>query len=45
MINMDHGILPACTEEVRKDIGLDNVDLGILGSIVYLGLVIGNEDT
>ena len=41
MVNMDHGILPACTAEVRKDIGLDDASLGFLGSIVYLGLVLG----
>lgn len=41
MVNMDHGILPASTEEVRKDIGLANTSIGIMGSIVYLGLVTG----
>lgn len=41
MINLDHGILPACTAELREDIGLNNADLGLLGSLVYLGLVIG----
>lgn len=43
MVNMDHGILPACTEEVRQDVGLANTDLGIMGSIVYLGLVVGKS--
>jgi len=42
MINLDHGILPAATEQVRDDLGLSNLNLGILGSLVYLGLVIGN---
>ena len=41
MINLDHGILPACTAEVREDIGISNLDLGILGSLVYLGQVLG----
>jgi hypothetical protein len=41
MINVDHGILPACTAEVRDDLMLNNADLGLIGSIVYLGLVIG----
>lgn len=41
MVNMDHGILPACTEEVRRDIQLPNTQIGIMGSIVYLGLVAG----
>lgn len=41
MLNVDHGIFPACTEEVREDIGLDNTAIGFMGSIVYLGLVVG----
>lgn len=43
MVNMDHGIFPASTEEVRKDIGIPNTELGIMGSIVYLGLVFGKH--
>jgi len=42
MINVDHGILPACTKEVKEDLNLDNANLGLLGSLVYLGLVLGN---
>ena len=42
MINVDHGILPACTKEVKRDLHLDNANLGLLGSLVYAGLVLGN---
>jgi hypothetical protein len=42
MINMDHGIIPACTTEIMEDLDIDSADLGLLGSLVYLGLVIGN---
>jgi hypothetical protein len=42
MINVDHGILPACTKEVKEELNLDNANLGLLGSLVYLGLVLGN---
>lgn len=41
MINVDHGILPAATTVMKEDLDLTNVDLGILGSLVYLGLVLG----
>lgn len=41
MINVDHGILPACTTELREDLHLDNANLGLLGSLVYAGLVLG----
>jgi hypothetical protein len=43
MINMDHGIIPAATEEVRRNFGVKNSQLGIMGSIVYLGLVFGKQ--
>ena len=43
MINMDHGILPAAPEEMRRDFGVSNSKLGFMGSIVYLGLVIGKN--
>ena len=41
LINVDHGILPACTFELRRDLDLNTVNIGVLGSLVYLGLVIG----
>jgi MFS transporter, Spinster family, sphingosine-1-phosphate transporter len=41
MVNMDHGIFPACIDEVRKDINIGNKEVGLVGSIVYLGLVAG----
>ena len=42
LINLDHGILPACTKEIKEDVGLDEVGLGLLGSLVYLGLICGS---
>ena len=38
LINLDHGILPACTTQMQTDFGMDQAELGILGSIVYLGI-------
>jgi len=43
MINVDHGILPASTLEIREDLNITNVDIGVLGSLVYLGLVAGKK--
>jgi hypothetical protein len=43
MINVDHGILPAATTELRADLNLSEIDLGTLGSVVYLGLVFGKS--
>jgi len=41
LINLDHGILAACTTELRDDLKLTNMQIGVLGSLVYFGLVIG----
>ncbi len=42
LINIDHGTIPASTLNLKSDLGLDNVALGFLGSIVFLGLTFGN---
>ena len=41
LINIDHGAIPAATTILKRDLGIDNVSLGIIGSLVYLGLVLG----
>lgn len=40
LINLDHGILPACTTQMQERLDMDEAELGILGSIVYLGISI-----
>lgn len=42
IINMDHGVLPACTFEMKKELGIEDFFLGILGSTVFAGLMIGS---
>jgi predicted MFS family arabinose efflux permease len=42
LINFDHGIIPACTQEMKRDLLIDDVELGTLGSAVYAGLVVGS---
>lgn len=42
LINFDHGAIPAGTTALKKENNLDNVALGIIGSLVYLGLVLGS---
>jgi hypothetical protein len=41
LINIDHGTLPAATLDLKLDLGIDNVALGFLGSLVFLGLTFG----
>ena len=42
LINCDHGAIPAGTTELKKAKNLSNIELGTIGSLVYLGLVLGS---
>ena len=42
VINMDHGVIPACTFELKKDLHINDFFLGILGSLVFAGLMTGS---
>lgn len=42
LVNVDHGWIPACTVTIKRDLGLDNASLGLLGSVVYVGLLLGS---
>jgi predicted MFS family arabinose efflux permease len=39
-MNLDHGIIPASTKEIKEDLNIGDTQLGILGSLVYCGVVI-----
>ena len=41
LMNVDHGTFPAATEEIRSDLDIDDYILGIFGSLVFLGNLIG----
>ncbi len=41
LMNMDHGTVPAATEDIRKDLNIDDDILGIFGSLVFFGNLIG----
>lgn len=42
ILNFDNGILPAASVEMMNDLVLDEISYGLLGSIIYLGLVVGS---
>ena len=42
LINIDHGVIPAATTKLKDGLSLDNSSLGLLGSVVYFGLTLGN---
>ena len=42
LINMDHGSLPGCVEEVKDKFQINNLGFGGLGTAVYLGVTLGS---
>jgi len=42
VINFDHGIIPASTFMIREELEIDELFLGILGSVVFAGLMCGS---
>ena len=40
-VNIDMGILPACTLKISKELSLETAEYGLLGSIVYVGQAVG----
>jgi len=41
LMNMDHGTIPAATDEIRNDLKIKDDVLGIFGSLVFFGNIIG----
>mmetsp|Transcript_17687 Transcript_17687/g.29897 ORF Transcript_17687/g.29897 Transcript_17687/m.29897 type:complete len:442 (+) Transcript_17687:459-1784(+) len=41
-INVDHGSLPGCSNDIKKDLNIGNLEFGTLGSVVYGGLTLGS---
>ena len=42
LINIDHGTLPAITIILQRDLDIEAWKIGLLGSLVYLGLSVGS---
>ncbi|EAS04286.2 MFS transporter (macronuclear) [Tetrahymena thermophila SB210] len=42
LVNFDHGIVPAASKEIKQDLKITDFELGILGSVVYAGLLLGS---
>jgi MFS family permease len=41
-VNFDHGIIPACTFKLKEELMIDDLFLGVLGSMVFMGLMSGS---
>lgn len=42
LINVDHGTLPGCRDQIEKKLNVKDFEYGILGSLVYVGLTLGS---
>ena len=42
LMNFDHGTIPAATEQIRLYMALSNSKLGLFGSLVFIGVIIGS---
>jgi hypothetical protein len=41
LCNVDHGVLPAASIAIKTDLGLNNLQYGMVGSSVFAGLTTG----
>ena len=41
LVNIDHGILPGASSDMKEYMGINNFGFGALGTIVYAGLTVG----
>ena len=42
IVNLDHGAIPSITKNIEETLSLTGIQLGFLGSLVFLGLVLGS---
>ena len=42
LMNFDHGTIPAATEQIRSFLNLSDSQLGLFGSFVFAGVIIGS---
>ncbi len=42
LMNYDHGTVPAATEQLRNYLNLTDSELGLFGSLVFIGVIIGS---
>lgn len=42
LVNLDHGIIPSATGALKRDLKLNDSELGLFGSLVFVGNIIGS---
>lgn len=41
-MNVDHGTIPGCAQDIMKKFNADNFMFGAIGTAVYAGLTVGS---
>ena len=41
--NIDHGVIPAGSLQIKRDLSASNIQYGLIGSAVFAGLTIGKS--
>jgi len=41
-INVDHGSLPGCADVFKSQLGINDFEFGLIGSVVYAGMAAGS---
>jgi len=41
-LNFDHGSVPAASKAIKEEMNINNEMLGGLGSLVFLGIIVGS---
>jgi predicted MFS family arabinose efflux permease len=42
ILNIDQGVLPAATVEMMRDLNMNKIEFGLMGSLMYIGLISGS---
>lgn len=42
LINVDHGSLPGCSNQIKKDLDMSDFQFGVIGAVVFGGLTFGS---
>ncbi len=42
LVNLDRGVIPAATTEIKEKIKISNAQLGMIGSLLFFGLILGS---
>ena len=42
LINVDHGSLPGCSNQIKKDLDMSDFQFGVIGAVVFVGWPFGS---